>query len=287
MNIPWIPFRWEGADFGEQHFDKAAMFVMAELPEVGLSGLFQFDLGAPSSVLYENDVKDVLPELQARINPDKHIMLNGVEYPVISTPLILNPQIRQEHIGLLKDFGEGDGGVTEDGVRVLGTIGADMVAGKCLLIDFPQERLAIVEQAPAELVEEAIFTPMQKSPFGHTLLQVTVDGEQKWVMFDTGSSIFELLTDKEQWPALTDGQVIDKMEVPAWGNLQTVYGGAVQVKISLGGMPLHIRKAYRIDLEQLVEFDRQHNLLGAMGNAPLLDYTIILDFPRQRFGVVR
>ncbi len=287
VTISWIPFRWIEDDIGGRRFEKAGMFVMGELSEVGLSGLFQFDLGAPSSVLYENDVADVLDALRNRINPDRHIVLNGVEYPVVHTRLMVGDQVQIENIGLLEDFGGGKEDITEDGVRVLGTVGADIVDKKCLIIDFPQARLAIMDEAPAAFIERAAFVPLQRSPAGHVLLPVTINGEAKRVLFDTGSSIFELLTDKEQWATITEGKVVDTLDVSVWGSKQTVYGGVVKAAISLGEVPLGIHTAYRNDLDQYVEFDRQHNLMGVMGNAPFWNDVIILDFSQNRFGLVR
>jgi hypothetical protein len=285
MTIPWMPFRWVGDELGGRYFDKAAMFVMADLPEVGLSGLFQFDLGVPISVLYEQNVGDVLNILRARQDPDRHFTLMGVDHPVIHTPLTMG-QARIPHVGLLKDFGGGEADVTGDRIRLLGTVGADIVEGKCLIIDFPRERLAIMDEAPAAFAEKAIFTAMERSPSGHILVELAVDGAPKRIQFDTGSSIFEFLTDREIWAQVTRGEVTDSMSVPMWGHMQEVLGGVVQAEFRLGDMPLNVRMAYYIDREELLQFNRAHHLFGAMGNAPFLDHTILLDFSQARFGVI-
>jgi hypothetical protein len=285
MTIPWIPFVWEGVEIDGRRFEKVGLFVKGELPELGLSGAFQFDLGAPNSVLYENNVLSEREKINAHIDPDRHIVVNGVECPMIDTPLVLNPQVALDQLGLFLGFGDGDVDVTSDGFPLLGTVGADVVNEKCLIIDFPQQRLAIVHEVPEEFVANAAIAPLQRTPSGHILLTFTVDGVDKRVLFDTGSSIFDLMTDKEQWLEITWGEVVDTLEILSWGQKQMVYGGVARGDFRLGHVALPLNTIYRIDDEGWAQFNRSHDLLGLMGNAPFLGSLIFLDLVRGRFGV--
>ena len=285
MSFDWIPFIWEGAEIDGRYFDKVSMFLEGRLPEVGLSGRFQFDLGAPNSVLYENNVSDRLNELLARIDPQRHIVLNGVEFPVIDSPLSVTPDVELHGVGLLSEHGQGEEDVFADGARLLGTMGADVVRGKCLIIDFPHDRLAILDETPTEYAARAVFTPLQRTPAGHVLLSLTVDGVEKRALFDTGSSIFELMTDKEQWQKLTDGKVADVLEISMWGEMKAVYGGKARSDFRLGNWPLEVKMIYRVDEDDWVQFNRAHTLVGLLGNASFLGHVVILDFDSGRFGV--
>lgn len=285
MCINWIPFYWESADLGERRFDKAAMFLVGELPELKLSGLFQFDLGAPRTMLYENNVANHHRDLTAKSISNHTAMINGVECPMIAIQLRLGPATRLEEVALYLGFGDGDKDISDHGMPVLGSIGADSTAGKCLMIDYPAERMAFVAKPPAEMKID--YVPLRKTPNGHLLLPVQVAGEERWALFDTGSSLFGILTDEMQWAALTNNQIIDTLHSHAWGETVPFFGGRARAEFRLGERPLDISTIYYDARKEWASFCQSHDLVGIMGNIPFLGEMIVLDFPNERFGVVR
>ncbi|NPA31118.1 MAG: hypothetical protein GXO37_03875 [Chloroflexi bacterium] len=287
-DLPWLPFVWQDATLSGRHFPHAAMFVPGTLPAVDAQGWFQFDLGAPTSVLYARAFTPQEKEgLEALQDPDHPAMFNGQSVPRLRTALHLGDTAIEPLIWL-PDFGDDD--ALPNGGRVLGTVGADWVRGRVLVIDYPGQRLARAEQVPPDLEAQAAWAPLQVGDYGHVLMQLTVDGEPRWAVFDTGSSIFPLLTDEEQWPALSTGEVTDTLDILAWGQTQRVQGGPLAVEMRLGGRPLPVRRVYvHVDAPnapQWTAFLRRFNMVGLMGNAPFLDGQVILDFRGGRFGMI-
>ncbi len=287
-SLNWLPFVWQGATLSGRHFPHAAMFVPGTLPLLDASGWFQFDLGAPTSVLYGRAFAPAEAEaLRAREDPDHPAVFNGQPVPRLRTALHLGDTAIEPLIWL-PDFGDDD--PLSNGGRVLGTVGADWVRGWVLVIDYPSQRLARAAQVPPDLEARAEWTRLQVGDYGHVLVELTVDGEPRWAIFDTGSSIFPLLTDEAQWPVLSTGEVTDALDIQAWGQTRRALGGPLAVEVRLGARPLRVERVYyqpdAADAPQWTAFLRRFNMVGLMGNAPFLDGGVILDFAQGRFGLV-
>ncbi len=283
----WEPFIWEGETLGDRYFPHAAMYVEGVLPALDdLSGWYQFDLGAPRSMLYG---RTFTPEQQERIEthllPDRQAILNGQPYPVLDLALRVGPWTLDKGLIWFSDFGDSE--PNQDGRLNLGTVGADFVGGAVLAIDYPGQRLSRLDEVPPEWEEQAQWVPLRVTEHGLILLQIHLDGRPLWMAFDTGSSIFHLITDDEYWAMWTDQEVQDTLPIPAWGKILTVYGARPSVSLTLGDRSLDVPLVYYRTDPGWSAFLRRYDVGGLMGNAPFLDTQIILDFPGKRFGVMR
>ncbi|GEM_PF-2131328 len=283
--IPWQNFHWQGADLGGRYFPHAVMYLLATLPGLeDLQGWFQFDLGAPTTMLYAEaftaEQKASLMRFQQR---ERHAIINGKEAPLLDLPLRVGPwQITP--VAWYRDFGDED--TLPDGKPVLGTIGADFVRKHILAVDFPGQRLARLECLPASWEKAAHWTSLRLTDQGHIVIEVEVDGHPRQAMFDTGSSIFELLTDASQWLQLSKGNVTHTLSITAWGETKKISGGSLKAQVRLGGMALPLQTVHYNEEEMWRDFFSHYDVVGIIGNAPFLEHAIVLDFPSGRFGVL-
>ncbi len=284
MLLDWFPFRWESLRVQGRVFPRAAMFVLGRLPSLGLEGWFQFDLGAPTSVLYGAALPDAArAQAEAQRLPET-ARFNGQDVPLLDLPLHLGSWALTRVV-YLPDFGDPDE-TPPDGRPVLGTVGGDFARGHILVLDFPRQRLTRLDALPPAWDASIPWTPLRLSPHGHVLLQVTLDDQPRWVMYDSGSSLFALLTDPDQWRGLTTGEVTERFPITAWGDLVQVQGGPIHRRFALGGVPLDVPKAHFVENEAWKGFLAQLGLVGIMGNAPFQAHILVLDFPRSRAGLL-
>ena len=146
-SLPWLPFRWEGSLLGGRYFPHAAMFLSGQLPTLdNLKGWFQFDLGAPTTVLYgQAFAPDQREYLESLPRFPHGVTLNGQEIPLLQTPLHIGPW-HTERVAYLPNFGS-----TEellDAQPILGTVGSDLVRDHLLILDFPHGRVGILPTPP-------------------------------------------------------------------------------------------------------------------------------------------
>ncbi len=283
---PWLPFQWSHQGPDGQYLQRAALFVPGALPTAGgLSGWFQFDLGAPTTVLYgQAFTPEQRERLQAQPQRPRPAIFNGQEVPVLEMPVRFGPW-EVSPVIWLADFGDDE--PMPDGRPVLGTVGSDFAREHVLAVDFPGERLTRMDTVPTNWEAAAHWTPMRLTEHGHVLIQVEVDEEPHWVMFDTGSSIFEFITSDALWHTLCHGQVTKTLRITAWGEALDVLGGPVRAQFTLAGQPLPVRTAYYYrNMPGWDAFQERFGFLGLMGNAPFWERVIVLDFPHGRFGIL-
>jgi len=283
--ISWIPFRWEGAQLGEHYFPHAAMFVPGSLPTLdGLKGWFQFDLGAPATVLYGGAFS---PAQRARVEdhprrPEPRVF-NGQEVLALHLPVQVGPwEIGQ--VVYLQDFGDGD--LMEDGQPILGTIGSDLVREHVLMMDFPNQRLTRLDALPASWEAQIRWVPLRLSARGHVILQIMVDGAPRWAMYDSGSSLFQLITDPVQWQQFATGAVTETFPITAWGERLEVHGGPARAAFALGDQLLPVSVVHYLEGDEQRRFLEENDLIGLMGNEPFVEHVLVFDFPNKRAGVL-
>ncbi len=279
-SLPWLPFRWQAERLGEREFPHVAMFVLAQLPTLdGLTGWFQFDLGAPTSVLYGQALTPRQRAwVEAHLHPERKAIFNGQPTPLLQAPITFGGK-RIEPVVYLPDFGDGE---RWRGHPILGTIGGDWVRDQVLVLDFPWQRLARLAAVPPAWETAGAWAPLRRTPHGHVVLQIGVDRAPRWALFDTGSSLFGLLTYPEQWRALTDGQVTETLTISAWGTPWKVQGSPARAAFDLAGRALDVTMVHFVEGERERQFLEQHDLVGILGNAPFLGGVLVLDFPGAR-----
>lgn len=275
--IPWIPFIWSSDTLFGRELKRSAIFLKGKIIPLEKEGSFQFDLGAPRSVIYG---KAFEPNSLEKFVTDKTATLNSQEVPVLNLTISVG-DLSVTSPALLKDFGEGE----IDGSPIVGTVGADLVDGRILIVDFPHQRIAVVDSLPEVFVEKTRFAELTRTPRGHLFVRVEVNGKETLAMYDSGSSIFGLITTREIWEDLTDGEVIDSFKITAWGKVHTVYAGRGKAKITVAGEPIRVDTIHYVDMEGLGDFLRQANAIGIMGNRPMWDRTIVVDTKGGRFGI--
>jgi len=97
-------------------------------------------------------------------------------------------------------------------------------------------------QLPAAY-QHAVFQPCKidnlriKIPF-------TINGKQVDLLFDTGSSLFSLVTTKENALSIAKGAVIDSLKISNWGDFFYFYGRRTTSPPVFAGKPMSPTTVY-------------------------------------------
>lgn len=254
----WMNFEW-----GEQTIDGVLLERAAMLVNTKNGSKLQLDTGAPSSYLYS-------PAYQ----------FEGVKIMSFETP---SGQLIEDTFKV-HDTKQSD-------EHAVGTLGANFFKNSILIIDFPRSRFMKATSIPEELLTFPInFIDGQVTDNLHIVTSVNVgDVILSPVVFDTGSSIFKLVLNKEKWLSLVSKEhrkaPEHRMEVPAWGRKIELFGAKSVSPICLGDICVNGNIYYSEDPQ--LDFSKA-GLAGLMGNAILEDkYILILDYPNKRIGTIR
>ncbi len=182
---------------------------------------------------------------------------------------------------------EGDGG------KQLGSLGLDLLVGHLVVIDYPGRRFALFKpgEAPAWLWRRTTWTPAVLRD-AKLFLYVILGGKGvNDLIFDTGSSAFDIVVDFDEWKELTwlDGPdaTTTKKRVNSWGKKITAIGAVAPEPLIIGSARIADPKVYYLEEQPRLFANWPFPAKGLVGNAPFLDRVVILDLGiRPRFGLL-
>lgn len=283
--ISWSSFNWVGDTLGTKYFDKAAIMLPAKLDDFTIHFKFQLDLGA-STVLYEKNVRSLishLPEMKSKIAGLKSPLQfwnSQIAFKDVSLHFGDNV-VHTDNCRIERDYGQALSfkNSTDSSIYELGTIGADLFKDKVLIIDYPNKKWAVCQTLASEYNVNLI--DIELDPEGRVILPMKYKGKHYRIMFDSGSSIFPLITLDKNMPKFSGGPDIDTLAISSWGQIHNVTGKMIADSFELAGHVFSNVKVYANHSGLGID----PNTDGMTGNALFWDKTIIIDFKNRKFGI--
>lgn len=264
--LPHTSFEWSKSGSSE----RAAMRVPVDLD--GTRGWFQLDTGL--------DVTLVYGKLAVERGWETHDGMIHVPSLDIGTMSLGPVWIRSR---------EEAGGKGE----LIGSLGLDLLVGHLVLIDFPGRRLALMRtgDAPVWLWQRATWTPATLRD-AKLFPYVTLGGEEMDdLVFDTGSSDFDVIVDFDDWKAITgrDGPdaATERRKVSSWGKKITAIGAPARGPLVIGSARIAEPRVFYLKEQPELFAQWPFPAGGLVGCAPFRDRVVILDLGiRPRFGLL-
>lgn len=286
----WIPFNWEGAKVSEKYFNKLAITIPVLVDELPHKFNLQLDLGAINTVFYGNSINPYLEkyqELKSKIDTTLTFrMQSQINFKLKNVELKLgNVNFGKINIGIFKNFGEK---ISKDSVNTksekhIGTIAPDLFQDKILIIDYAKKRICVTEKLPKKY-SNATFMPY-KIKDGRIKIPINIEGKNEDLLFDTGSSLFSLITTEERANKITEDKVVDSLKISSWGNYYMVYGKKEKTKVKFGSKKLNQTIIYYDKQKGNEKFYKEEGIWGVIGNAYFFNNIVIIDYKKKLFGV--
>ncbi len=288
--IEWIPFSWETAEVSGRTIEKAAMLIPATIDSIPQRFVMQLDLGAVTTIFYGitlNEYIEKYSSLKDKLDSTKTFIIGGEEYPMFNDVTLQLGEVPFKNIeaGLFSDFGHDYSDNSDDsGTEILvGTIAPDLFQDKILIIDYKHNRLAVTDTLPPDF-EDASFENY-KSEHGRIKIPFLINESTEYLMFDTGASIFTLVTGKQNATKIGGTEIADSLSVPSWGEFITFYGLKTVAPIQFGEKRLESTIVYYNEDKSWDDFYESENIWGVTGNAYFWNNVIIIDYKNNRFGI--
>jgi hypothetical protein len=296
LSLPWIKFNWVGDSLANRYFDKIAITIPIRIDHLPYNNLVaQLDLGAVHTMFYGKSLAPYLqlsPELARKYDTTKrkeweNNVPNFFFYHVnITLDQVSFPDREIENYA---NFGDS---LTVDSVKtstmkIVATIAPDLFQNKFLIIDYPNQRICVLDSLPGSIIQRASFVPI-KIRNGRIKIPFMVDARQHDIMFDTGSSIFSIFSSSENsvFFAGATQPITDTIMGQSWGQKIPLYGKKISSEVKLGNhtMPPALIY-YKVDKAEKT-FEDEEEIIGITGNAYFLNSMIIIDYRNKRFGVM-
>lgn len=290
QKIEWIPFNWEGDSVSGKYLDKLAITIPITLDNLPNKFKMQLDLGATVTIIYGNSIKPYLEtyaELKNKVDTAlKFNMQSQTNFKIKNLELKLGcVNFGERNIELFKGFGDN---ISNDSIhskseKLIGSIAPDLFKNQFLIIDYPLKRICLTSELPKQFSKTQFR--QYKEEEGRIKIPITINGKSEDVMFDTGSSLFALITTPENANEISNKPIVDSLKISSWGDYYMVYGQTITSKVKFGRKQLSKANVYFDNQNKLSEFYKEEKIWGITGNTYFLNNIVIIDYKNNRFGV--
>lgn len=274
------PFVWEAT----KELAHAAMLVPVSIPGCPRTCYLQFDTGAPYTLLKSNALavlRKQFPAIQVALSASGDSVRN-FQFVLGGRPI----KARRIWVRPYASAAQLPANPAEP--FVIGTLGTDVFDGRALVMDYARQQFTLCNTVPDSLVRRATFVPMSFKE-RRVLLRVGLQGQEKELMFDSGSSAFALLTSQDNWQQMAQpAAAAQNVPVNSWGKTLTAHTVATEAAMQFGAATVPLRTVTYIDGTTFIQrtLTRFSGMGGMLGNAPFNQRTIIVDAKNNRFGLI-
>jgi hypothetical protein len=247
-------------------------------------------MGSTYTMLYENSLQpylDKYPQLSNKLERKRPKLMfwdDSKDFGDLQLALGSVP-FTGSHVYIKRSYGRilNYDSITNNSQKVIGTIGADLLQNHVVIIDYPNQRICILDTLP--VAYNTTFSPFHLSRHGKVLLQMKYNAQVYDVIFDTGSSIFSLLTSEERLYQFSGENNNDTIPIVSWGEVHQLIGRHMPGHILLNNIVfsnVEVYGDYRLNDELL----KEEKADAVTGNALFWNKTVVIDFKRKLFGVL-
>lgn len=291
QKIEWIPFNWSGYQTKTKYFDKSAIMIHVKIDNLPYRFKMQFDLGADKTVVYGKtfqSYKKEFEQFETKLDTTNKFWYNNKEYPSYpNVKLTLGEKVfKNIQLGKYTDFGSvfNPDTLKKDETIIIGTIGADLFKDKYLIIDYPNSRIAVVSKLPKEF-SNVVFVKTKKLDDGRFYVPLEIGGKTEYVLFDTGTAMFPLITSENNAIAISNDVIKDSIEVSTWGKYYFVYGNQINKPVTLANKTLTNGLVYYDKVKTFDNWFEVNNFWGILGNAFFIKNIVVIDYKNYSIAV--
>lgn len=294
--LAWIPIVWAADTLS----DRTAMFLPIYVDTIAKPFLAQFDLGTPITDF--EDLGRYFPAMKERermIGTPVRYQTRPVSFSGFDVRIGRGAVYTARHIPLY-DQVEMDSLRENDSMydTRVGSLGYDLVAGRILVMDFHDSRIALTDSLPPEvdeMVEWAEGAVVNQFPM---YLPISIDGHRRLMKYDNGSSAFTMLAEFADWNRWRRSDaVVDTLPFSAWGREGLALRAPAGVAVSLLGRDVSALPIWTSTLDasetggsllrSIQRFTDTYfaaTFAGWLGNEYFRDDVLVFDTRRNRFG---
>ncbi|SCY98796.1 hypothetical protein SAMN02927916_4562 [Flavobacterium anhuiense] len=264
-----IPIKWISSDENSH----SALLLPVEIKGINRTFHMQFDSGSPVTVFYKKSLESIAEKFQNQVKID-------AENNTISSVFRIGKMNVASSDFEVLDYGEKISFDNPDAENIIGTIGTDLLEKRITILDFKNNQCSFIEK-----IKEDAFTDFEFKK-RKILIPSVIENENLKLLYDTGTSGYELITTKEIWQQYRNKNSAIKTEKGnSWGNTLSVYSASAKKKIQFKNTTLNLSEVTYIEgTSSLQKFlMKRSGMQGMIGNKLFLNHKLILDCRNEKF----
>jgi hypothetical protein len=256
-----IPIKWLGND-------KNILLLPIHFPQDSTLYYMQFDTGSPSTIFYANSIKQIKA-------------INEKNDRAKSTFTIGNTKISSDKFMIVDNVQD-----DPEPVKIIGTIGADILEDKKTLINFRENY--VIFNLSKELPDFKNNLTDFKFKKRKIILYANLNGKEDKFLYDSGTSAYELLTNKEVWEDLKSpkSKVIIRKE-HSWEKTLTSYTAQSKNSIIFSDSKIPLNEVTCVEgfSESQYLMMKFSGMTGMLGNKIFINNSIYIDCTKNKIGI--
>lgn len=248
---------------------KNAMLIPIRFKSDTTTYFMQFDTGSPYTVFYKNSVLG-----------NTHFSINNKRAK--TSFKIGNLEVKSNRFRII-NFGKGK---DEKGAKIIGTLGTDILENRKTILNFKNNYVIFnLDSEPENLNHKAIDFSFKKRKI---IIPASLENQNEKFLYDSGTSGYELLTNKEIWEKLKSKNAIIKQEKgKSWNQVLTTYTAETNKKIAFKNTQIQLKEITYVDgysksQYYLMKFS---GMSGMLGNKIFLQKQLYIDAKNMKMYI--
>lgn len=258
----FISFKWLGSE-------KNALLLPIHFSNDTITYYLQFDTGSPYTVFYSNPIKKI-----SQISVNKE--LAKASFYIGKTKITSDK---------FKIYNHGNDN-NNDSIKIIGTIGGDILENRRTIINFKENNIALnLSKVPSQLQIKLFDFKFKKRKI---IFKGFLKGQEEIFLFDSGTSAFELLTNKEVWGNLKlPNSKINIEKSKSWNNVLTTFTANCTQKIKFGTQEIPLNNVTYVKGFSQVQYSMMKfsGMTGMLGNKIFLHNCLYIDCIQNKMGI--
>lgn len=258
-----VPIKWIGKD-------KNALLVPIHFPKDTATYYLQFDTGAVYTELYSKAIQQV-----------KGISFKNER---AATSFYIGKTKITSNLVKLSNTGKSSTG--NNPVKIIGTLGADILEDRKTLIDFKDNYIVLnISKAPKEFQNNLIDFQFKKRKI---IIHGSLKEKDEKFLYDSGTSAYELLTNKEAWESLRLPQSkVMTEKAQSRPTILTTYTTKTRQTLRFKNKDLPLSEVTYVEGFSQTQYIlmKFSGMSGMLGNKVFLNHKIYIDCPKEKIGI--
>lgn len=270
---------WKSDSIQDMLFDKAFLFVPIKIEGIEQQLYMQFDTGIPETNLYGITLNELL----------KGNKVLKASYTKDSIQFLNNPTLNMDGIQFktdkLKMLARGTTEIDTSFI-VIGSLGLDAIVGRTLLLDFKNNKIAITEKSINSFGKQLIEVEGASVNQFPLLIPAKIGQKSVRLFYDSGSSMFSLLTSEKRLAALQSESSIEKLCcIGSGGKDYEIFRKQINENIQIGNTIRKAEYVYGFFRLNVMDYLPQSFLYGITGNTMFDNQFLIIDMKNNVMAI--
>lgn len=245
--------------------NKNVLLLPIHLQNDSATYFMQFDTGSPTTLFYENSLEAFKNKKQIK-----------TQFTIGNTEVSSN---RFKIISVGKN-------INKDSIKIIGTIGSDLLDQNKTMINFKEGYVVFnLSKEPENISNTKLDFTFKKRKI---IISGTLNGKQEQFLYDSGTSAYELLTNKENWGKLklpNSKPVVEKAQ--SWERTLTSYTAKSNQIIKFKNKELLLSEVTYVEgfsqtQYMLMKFS---GMTGMLGNKIFLNNSLYIDCKEEKISI--